>query len=214
MLVKIVVVDGHPIYRRGLVATFHGNEDVIAVAEAATPEEAWQRPELPEADVVIVDDSLDGACDFTRRLREVTGASVVMCVGNADQGRVMSAIQAGAVGFLCKDTLTPETLVAAVQSAATGTGVMAPELMNRFVVGLARVSREVLEPRGLSLSRLTEREQQVLSLIAKGHATREVAEQLCYSERTVKNVLHDVVTKLNARTRTEAVACAVREGLI
>jgi DNA-binding NarL/FixJ family response regulator len=61
---------------------------------------------------------------------------------------------------------------------------------------------------------LTEREQQVLALIAAGHQTREVAQQLCYSERTVKNVLHDVVTKLNARSRSQAVAFAVREGLI
>ena len=63
-------------------------------------------------------------------------------------------------------------------------------------------------------ARLTDREQQVLSLIAAGHPTREVAQQLCYSERTVKNVLHDVVTKLNARSRSQAVAHAVREGLI
>lgn len=72
----------------------------------------------------------------------------------------------------------------------------------------------MLEPQGLSLSRLTEREQRVLTLIAGGHAIREVAEQLCYSERTVKNVLHDVPTKLNARTRSQAVAYAVKEGLI
>ena len=64
------------------------------------------------------------------------------------------------------------------------------------------------------LARLTEREQQVLALIAQGHPTREVAQELCYSERTVKNVLHDVSTKLNARSRSQAVAHAVREGLI
>jgi DNA-binding NarL/FixJ family response regulator len=76
------------------------------------------------------------------------------------------------------------------------------------------VSRDVLEPKGLTLSRLTRREQQVLSLIAEGHPTREVALKLSYSERTVKNVLHDIVVKLNVRTRSQAVACAVREGLI
>jgi DNA-binding NarL/FixJ family response regulator len=64
------------------------------------------------------------------------------------------------------------------------------------------------------LSRLTSREQEVLRLVAAGHPTREVARRLCYSERTIKNVIHDVVTKLNARTRSQAVAEAVREGLI
>jgi len=214
MDVKVVVVDGHPIYRRGIVAALDGLDGIAAVVEAHSTDAAWERPELPEADVVILDDGLDGAFEFTRELREATGARVVICVTNADEGHVMLGIQAGAVGFLCKDTLTPETLFAAVQGAAKGAGVMAPELMSRFVEGLARVSREILEPRGLSLSRLNEREHQVLSLIARGHATREVAAELCYSERTVKNVLHDAATKLNARTRSEAVACAVREGLI
>ena len=85
-------------------------------------------------------------------------------------------------------------------------------------LGIAQLLRDLLD--GLAANdrraaaRLTDREQQVLSLIAEGHPTREVAEQLCYSERTVKNVLHDVVTKLNARSRSQAVAHAVREGLI
>lgn len=71
-----------------------------------------------------------------------------------------------------------------------------------------------MKPKGLTLPRLTRREQQALSLIAEGHPTREVALKLSYSERTVKNVLHDIVVKLNVRTRSQAVACAVREGLI
>lgn len=188
-------------------------EMVAAVGEAPTPEEAWQQADLPEADVVIIDDS-EGAYEFTRRLREATAARVVVCAENVEENYVMTAIEAGAIGFLCKDSLTLETLAAAVQTAARGAGVIAPELMGHLVNGLSRISNEVLGPRGLSLSRLTEREQHVLSLIAEGHATREVAEQLSYSERTVKNVLHDVVTKLNARTRSQAVAHAVRDGLI
>ena len=87
---------------------------------------------------------------------------------------------------------------------------MAPDLLGNLLKG---VTAEGLNGRP-TLARLTEREQQVLALIAQGHPTREVAQELCYSERTVKNVLHDVVTKLNARSRSQAVAHAVREGLI
>lgn len=119
---------------------------------------------------------------------------------------VLAALQAGAVGVLRKETLSIESLASAVRAAADGTGVVTSELL---LDGLA--------PDGFdkpSSARLTEREQQVLSLIADGHPTREVAQQLCYSERTVKNVLHDVVTKLNRRSRSHAVAHAVREGLI
>ena len=76
------------------------------------------------------------------------------------------------------------------------------------------MAQHVLEPRGLSFARLSPRERRVLSLLADGLPTREVARQLSYSERTVKNVIHDVVTKLNARSRSQAIATAMREGLI
>ena len=102
----------------------------------------------------------------------------------------------------------------AITGTHKGAGVMSPEVLGILLCGLSRVSRDVLEPRGLSLSRLTTQERQVLGLIAQGHATQEVARELCYSERTVKNVLHDVVTKLGARSRSHAVADAVRQGLI
>jgi len=115
----------------------------------------------------------------------------------------------GAVGVLRKDTLTTESLATAVRAAANGTGVVTSELLRDLLDGLAANADD--RP---VVARLTDREQQVLTLIAQGHPTREVAEQLCYSERTVKNVLHDVVTKLNARSRSQAVAHAVREGLI
>ena len=94
-------------------------------------------------------------------------------------------------------------------AAVDGTGVVTAELLRELLDGLAANGLDRPAP-----ARLTDREQQVLSLIAEGHPTREVAERLCYSERTVKNVLHDVVTKLNARSRSQAVAFAVREGLI
>jgi DNA-binding NarL/FixJ family response regulator len=133
----------------------------------------------------------------------------VVCSSNCAEQAVLASLQAGAAGVLRKDTLTTDSLAAAVRAAANGTGVVSPELLHDLLDGLGangdgkRVA-----------SRLTDREQQVLSLIAAGHPTREVAQRLCYSERTVKNVLHDVVTKLNARSRSQAVAHAVREGLI
>jgi DNA-binding NarL/FixJ family response regulator len=164
--------------------------------------------------VVLIDDDAPGGHEFIRWIRETSGACVLVCASRCDEPEVLAATQAGAVGYLCKETLTPDTLVAGVRAAASGAGVMAPEVLGSLLRGISRVSREVLEPRGLSLSRLTSREQEVLRLVAAGHPTREVARRLCYSERTIKNVIHDVVTKLNARTRSQAVAEAVREGLI
>jgi len=212
--VKVFVLDPHAIYRKGLTSCLRGADSIDDVGEAGSIREAWQDPLLREADVVVVDQELGGAIDFIRQLREATGARVLVCSARADETDVVAAVAAGATGYICKDTLTAEGLTAAVGAAATGAGVMAPDLLGTLLRGISRASEEVLEPRGLSLTRLNAREQQVLRLVAEGHPIREVAEQLRYSERTIKNVIHDVVTKLNVRTRSQAVAHAVREGLI
>jgi DNA-binding NarL/FixJ family response regulator len=178
--------------------------EVARVAHAASVGEAREHPGLAGADLVILDPAAEGAAAFIA----AAGTRVMVCSSDVSEESVLEAMQAGAVGYLRKDTLTPESLGTAVRAAVNGTGVMEPELLGNL---LRSVSLESERP---PVATLTEREQQVLSLIAAGHATREVAEQLCYSERTVKNVLHDVVTKLNARSRSQAVAFAVREGLI
>lgn len=211
---KLFVLDPHAIYRHGLVACLAEVEGVVSVGEAGSVDEAWAQSELAGADVVVVDPEIAGGHEFIRKVREVTGARVLVCASSTEEHDVLAAVQAGAIGYLCKDTVNAETVGAAVHTAVDGAGVMAPELLGSFLRGVTRVSREVLEPRGLSLSWLTSREKQVLRLVAEGHPTREVAQRLCYSERTIKNVIHDVVTKMNARSRSQAVAQAVREGLI
>ena len=195
---KLFVVDQHAIYRRGLVACLESMPAVESVGQADSIPAAWEDGRLLGADLVILD--ADPAV-----IAELP-AQVLVCSSDCAEDSVVAAIQAGAVGYLSKDNLTPDVLAAAVAAAANGTGVMEHELLGSLLKGFT--------PERSSLPPLTEREQQVLALIAAGHPTREVAAQLCYSERTVKNVLHDVVTKLNARSRSQAVALAMREGLI
>ena len=205
---KLFVVDPHTIYRRGLVACLEGLPEVTAVGHAGSVKEAWQAPALLEADLVLVDRVLEGGQEFVGAVAE-TNARVIVCSSDLTEELVLEVLQAGAVGVLRKETLTTDSLASAVRAAADGTGVVTPELLRELLDQLSvnGAARPVA-------ARLTDREQQVLSLIAAGHPTREVALKLCYSERTVKNVLHDVVTKLNARSRSQAVAHAVREGLI
>ena len=205
---KLFVVDPHTIYRRGLVACLEGLPEVTSVHQAESVRDAWESPPLFESDLVLVDHIMPGGPDFVGAAGESTGARVIVCSSHCAEDAVLAALQAGAVGVLRKDTLTTDSLATAVRAAANGTGVVTPELLRELLDGLAAGMERPVVPR------LTDREQQVLALIAEGHPTREVAEQLCYSERTVKNVLHDVVTKLNARSRSQAVAFAVREGLI
>jgi DNA-binding NarL/FixJ family response regulator len=208
--VKLFVLDPHTIYRRGLAACLELLPGVEGVADAESVREAWEHPDLFASELVLLEVAVPGGQDFIAAVAEATGARVLVCTAEPTDDAVLAALQAGAVGFLRKDTLTPEALAAAVQAAASGSGVVAPDLLGSVLKGVT--------PEGVNghptHARLSEREQQVLALIAKGHPTREVAQELCYSERTVKNVLHDVVTKLNARSRSQAVAFAVREGLI
>lgn len=206
---KLFVVDPHTIYRRGLAACLEGLPEVQSVGHADSVRNAWEDEALFAADLVLVDHAMTGGVDFLAAVGEATGAAVVVCSSLCAEEAVLAALQAGAVGVLRKETLSTESLASAVRAAASGTGVVTSELLHDLLDGLAPDGYE--KP---PAARLTDREQQVLSLIAEGHPTREVAQQLCYSERTVKNVLHDVVTKLNARSRSQAVAHAVREGLI
>jgi DNA-binding NarL/FixJ family response regulator len=207
--VKVFVLDCHAIYRRGVTACLAEDPAITAVSEAGSVAEAWRDPGFPESDVVVADHDMPGALEFIRQVREVTGAQIVVCSARRHESDVVAAVAAGAVGYLWKESLTPEALVAGVRAARSGSGVMAPELLGSLFRSIHRAADQ-----GLSLSRLSSREQQVLRLLAAGHAIREVADELSYSERTIKNVIHDVVTKLNVRSRSQAVAQAVREGLI
>jgi DNA-binding NarL/FixJ family response regulator len=205
---NLFVVDPHTIYRRGLAVCLEGLPEVQSVGQADGVRAAWEDEALFAADLVIVDHAMPGGQDFVGAVKEATGAPVVVCSSLTSEEAALSALQAGAVGVLRKDTLSIDALASAVRAASNGTGVVTSELLRSILDGLSPTNGKQ------SAARLTDREQQVLSLIAAGHPTREVAQQLCYSERTVKNVLHDVVTKMGARSRSQAVAHAVREGLI
>jgi DNA-binding NarL/FixJ family response regulator len=209
--VKVFVVDSHAIYRRGLVASLELVDRVESVDQAGDVRDAQDHVALSEADVLIVDPSISGGAAFLIEVGEEL--HVIACTSDCEDESVISAVEAGAVGYLRKDTLTQDLLQAAIHAAEGGAAVVAPDLLGAMLRGAPTEAENGATSR-FPQPRLSEREQRVLALIAEGHPTREVAEQLCYSERTVKNVLHDVVTKLNARSRSQAVAFAVREGLI
>jgi DNA-binding NarL/FixJ family response regulator len=209
---QVLVVDAHAIYRRGLVAALEGIDDVDAV-HAGGPGGGELERNLKDVDVAIVDVTSPHGCATIGEVAAAGGARVIACVADEDEGlaAAVRAREAGAIGLLRKDTLTQPLLEAAVRAAADGAGVIAEGLLDV----LRPVQHAVAtEPDGGPVSPLTDRERRVLALVADGHPTREVALRLSYSERTVKNVLHDVATKLNARTRSHAVAHAVRAGLI
>lgn len=205
---KLFAVDEHEIFCRGIVACLAVLPDVTSVGRAGSAAEALEQPELYAADVAIIDPAMSDGLALMRRLSREPGPSLIACVERGEEDMLLAAIDAGATGFLDRLTLTPDRLASSVRAAARGTGVMAPELLDTLCRGVVERGTRPHAPA------LSDRERLVLRLVADGHQTREVAAELCYSERTIKNVLHDVVIKMNVRTRSQAVAQAVRQGMI
>jgi DNA-binding NarL/FixJ family response regulator len=204
--IAVFIVDPHSIFRLGLATCLEDLPFVGRVTGVGSVHAAWRHADLATSDVVIVDASAPDGLAFIRKAREAGQARLIASASSWQHADIVATMEAGAVSVLRKDTLTPESLEANVRATLQGAGVLPSDLLSGLLVAVRTGD-------GRS-SRLTNREEQVLRLIADGHATREVAAELCYSERTVKNVLHDVVTKLGARTRSHAVAHAVRAGLI
>jgi DNA-binding NarL/FixJ family response regulator len=164
--------------------------------------------------VVVVDEMDDQAVGEIRSLRRRGVEHVVVVAARLDDAGLLAAAEAGACGVLRRAQASPNSLLASIRSAAAGEGSLPPDLLGRLLGQVGRLQRQVLAPRGLTFSGLTDREVRVLRLLAEGFDTAEVGRQLFLSERTVKNVVHDVTSRLNLRNRTHAVAYALRQGLI
>jgi DNA-binding NarL/FixJ family response regulator len=180
------------------------------------------RPEIRIVDsadqaavAVIIADQVDETTTRELRTMRKDGRPRLMLVATTvDDAALVAAAEAGVGGLLRRSDASADLLIRTIVRVASGEGEVPPDLLGRLLEQVGRLQRQVLAPRGLTFTGLTPRETQVLRLVADGHDTSEIALQLCYSERTVKNVLHDLTTRLQLRNRSHAVAYAVREGLI
>ena len=173
-------------------------------------------PQFDQAEVaVVVADEVDTTAIRTVRQMQRDGCSrVVMVVTRLEDAGLLAAVEAGACGILRRSEAVSERIAEAVVTAAKGDGSVPPDLLGRLLHQMSRLQRQVLEPRGLSLNGFSEREVDVLRLLSEGWDTAEIAGKLAYSERTVKNVIHDITARLQLRNRSHAVAYAVRAGVI
>ncbi len=172
-------------------------------------------PAAPDAVALVVADQVDEETLTTiRALRSQGTGRLLLLSARIDEKGILAAVEAGVTGVLRRSEATPSNLAAAVRAAAAGEGTLPPDLLGRLLSQVGRLQRQVLHPRGLTFAGLSEREVSVLRLLAEGLDTAEVGRRLFYSERTVKNIIHDVTSRLELRNRTHAVAYAIREGLI
>lgn len=195
-----------PISEAGVVSALRPRPEVrvLPADEAASSQVA----------VVVADAVDDDSLRLVRMVRRQSPSQAVLVAGRLEDGDVVTAVEAGVLGLVRRSEATPDRLVRVICGAATGEGSVPPDLLGRLLDQVGTLQRQVLRPRGLTFTGLATREIEVLKLVADGYDTAEIAHNLAYSERTVKNVLHDVTTRLQLRNRSHAVAYALREGLI
>jgi DNA-binding NarL/FixJ family response regulator len=212
MTIRVLVADDQPLVRSGFRMILDERPDIELVGEAEDGIEAIQLATKLEPEVILMDvrmPRLDGV-EATRRLVEAGTRSRIVILTTFDLDEyVYAALQAGASGFLLKD-VRPEALVDAIRVVAAGNSLFGPAATKRLV---ERFAQPPPEP-GPALGELTEREQEILTLLARGLSNAELAERLYLSEATVKTHVSAVLRKLGVRDRLQAVIAAYEGGLI
>jgi DNA-binding NarL/FixJ family response regulator len=171
-------------------------------------------PARPDVVVLVADRVDEPTAAGIRATRDSGGPRVVLVVGSVDGVEVLAAVEAGVAAIVRRCEATPDRLCTAIRAAATGDGHLPPDLLGRLLQQVGDAQRKAAAPIGLTFGGLTQRELTVLRLIADGYSTSEIATRMAYSERTIKNSIHDLVSRFHLRNRTHAVAFAVRQGLI
>ncbi|HEY0640900.1 MAG TPA: response regulator transcription factor [Pseudonocardiaceae bacterium] len=204
--VPVLLQGGDAISQAGLAATLRAQQDIRLVE----PAEAH-----PECVVMFTVDRIDAETRQKLRALQCRGFKrIVLISSHVDDGDLMAVVEDGVSAVTRRSETTPELLVRLAKAAARGDGVVPADLLGRLLDRVSRLQRNVLEPKGLNLAGMSERETAVLRLVADGFDTREIAERLCYSQRTVKTILYDITNRFQLRNRSHAVAYALREGLI
>jgi len=207
--ISVVVVDDHEMFAQGLQVLLSADPGIEVVATAGTVEAGCAAVRMHSPDVVLMDYELpdgDGATATQRIKQEVPETQVVMVTSFDDETILVRAIEAGASGFITKHKAIQE-VASAVRAAKAGEALISPSMLARLLPRLRH------NPRGLGAD-LTPRENEVLQLLAEGVSNQQIAEKLVLSVHTVRNHVQNVITKLGAHSKLEAVATAVREGII
>ncbi len=203
--VQVKVVAEDPILQAGVEAQLRGRPEATVVQEQGG---------LPGV-IVLVSDGVDSnIIRLIRQSRADGDVPTVVVVREIDDSGLAGLIEAGARSIVLRCQASPEHLADVCRRASEGESSIPPILVGRLVDQMRHLQQHVLGPVGLNSSGLSERETEVLRLLADGLSTAEISSTLSYSERTIKNVLHDVTTRFRLKNRSHAVAYAVRVGLI
>lgn len=202
--IPVVVYASDPISLAGVASGLRGRPELTLVDTAETA-----------AVAVIVAETVDDLTLATlRRFTRSGQMHGVLIVSQIKEAQLLDVVEGGAVAILWRHEASADGITRAILTAARGNGNLPPDLLGRLLKHVGRIQRGMLDPQGHASAGLAEREREVLSLVAEGFGTTEIAAKLAYSERTVKNVLQGFTNRLRLRNRSHAVAYAIREGYI
>ncbi len=205
---KILLVDDHEVVRLGLKALLSRNKQFQVVAEAGNASEALERVARYQPDVVVMDIRLPGknGIEATREIvAQHPGTKIIMLTSYAEDELLFDAIAAGASGYVLKQIGSNE-LVNALEKIGRGESLVDPALMQKVFVRVREASRKAEDE---AFADLSEQELKILALVAKGKTNKEIADAVFLSEKTVRNYVSSILSKLNLATRSEAAAYAV-----
>jgi DNA-binding NarL/FixJ family response regulator len=216
--IRALIVDDHALFRRGLEMVLDSERDIELVGEASDGEEAVERAGESLPDVVLMDIRMprSSGIEACRALKAVApSAKIIMLTISDEEADLFEAIRAGASGYLLKDIPLDE-VAESVRAVHGGQSLISPSLAGKLLTEFAALARREAEepPQQVPAPRLTEREIEVLRLVARGMNNRDIAKELFISENTVKNHVRNILEKLQIHSRMEAVMVAVREKII
>lgn len=208
--IKLLVVDDQAIVRKGICALLEQIDDIDVIGEASNGIEAVAQAKLLNPDVILMDlvmPEMDGITAIQRILADQPGTRIMALTSFVAENKVFPAIKAGAMGYLLKDS-EPEALITAIRNLNRGEPSLHPTVAKMM---LEELSQPVKQP--MSLDALTEREEDVVRLVAQGLSNREIADQLVIGEATVRTHVGNILGKLHVANRVQATLSALRMGL-
>ncbi|MFL6139061.1 MAG: response regulator [Frankiaceae bacterium] len=214
--IRVLVVDDHALFRRGLEMVLEQEPDIEVVGEASDGTEAVERAVETTPDIVLMDVRMPkrGGIDACTAIKDaVPSTKIIMLTISDEEADLYDAIKAGAMGYLLKE-ISIEEVASAIRAVNGGQSLISPSMASKLLNEFASMIKRTDERQQLPTPRLTDREMEVLRLVAKGMNNRDIAKQLFISENTVKNHIRNILEKLQLHSRMEAVVYAVREKLL
>ncbi|MEP6697588.1 MAG: response regulator transcription factor [Pseudonocardiales bacterium] len=214
--IRVLVVDDHALFRRGLEMVLEQEPDIEVVGEAGDGAQAVQKSIETAPDIVLMDVRMPkgSGIEACRAIKEaVPSAKIIMLTISDEELDLYEAIKAGATGYLLKE-ISIEEVASAIRAVQNGQSLISPSMASKLLTEFAIMVKRGDEKEQVPTPRLTDREMEVLRLVARGMNNRDIAKDLFISENTVKNHVRNILEKLQLHSRMEAVVYAVREKLL